>query len=103
METEDLNQLLELTKENNKILRGMQRSARVGKFFKAVYWALILGTIFGSYYYLQPYIDQMLMMYNQAVSTLNDLKNKASNIPDPSSFNLPPQVIQKLDSMTKNK
>ncbi len=96
-----MNQILELTKENNKILRGMQRTARIGKFFRAIYWILILGSIFGTYYYLQPYIDQLLRTYNDVISTVQNVKNKAANIPDPNSLKLPPQILQRLDSTTK--
>lgn len=102
MEQEDLDQLLKLNKENNKILRNMQRSARVGRFLKTIYWVIIFGSLYGTYYFIQPYIGQLLDLYNQATSTLNDIKQKASNIPDPSSYNLPPEILKQLDSRTKN-
>ena len=90
MENGDLDKILEITKENNKILCSMQRSARIDRFFKIIYWALILGSLFGTYYYIQPYIDQLLKLYNKVNSTSN-------------SFDLPPEIFKRLDSLIKSK
>ena len=103
MEKEDLEQLLDLCKENNKILRGIQRSARVGTFFRVVYWMLIIGSLVGSYYYIQPYIDQLLRIYNQVGATVNDIKGTTGKVPDLSNFNLPPEILKQLDSLFKSK
>ncbi len=92
METDDLKQLLELCKENNHILRGMQRSARVAKFFKAIYWMLIIGSLVGSYYYIQPYVDKLINLYNNV-----------SNVPDVNNLKLSPDILKQLDSLLKNK
>ncbi len=96
-----MNELLELTRENNKILRGMQRSARVNRVFKLIYWGLIIASFVGTYYYIQPYLDQVLKLYNQASSTLNDVKSKASQIPDFSKTPGAADIVNQLDSMTK--
>lgn len=72
MEEKELREMLELTRENNKILQGIQRSNRVGRLFRIVYWMFIIGSFVGTYYYLQPYIDQMLQLYTQIFATLKD-------------------------------
>ena len=48
---------LELAKENNKILKRIQRGMRWGNFFSIVYWLFILGTAVGAYYFIQPFIE----------------------------------------------
>ena len=70
MSDEQLGQILELAKENNKILRSMQRSARISRWIKIFYWVLLLGSIAGTYYYFQPYIDQIIKLYEK-VSTID--------------------------------
>jgi hypothetical protein len=73
MEEKESKELLELTRENNKMLHSMIRSARVSRFFRMVYWAFIIGSFIGTYYYLQPYIDQLMQIYGQVSSTLKDV------------------------------
>ena len=99
----DLKQVFELCQDNNKILRGMRRSARIGSFFRFIYLALIIGSVVGSYYYLQPYIDQIFNLYSEINSTVGDIQDKAGRIPDPSKLNLPPEIQGQLDSILKRK
>lgn len=58
-----LEETLELSKENNKILRKMRRHMVWGTFFRLIYWAIFIGTAIGLYYYLQPYLDQLIDFY----------------------------------------
>ena len=65
----DIQKLLErniaLSEENNKMLRRLQSNMRWGRFIHAVYWIIIIGSAFGAYYFLQPYIDQLLQIYGK--------------------------------------
>ncbi len=54
-----LQEALELSRENNKILRQMRRISRIGGIVKILYWTLIIGLSFGAYYFIQPYVDAM--------------------------------------------
>jgi hypothetical protein len=49
----------DLAQENYRILKGIQRSGRIGAFFKVLYWVLILGLSFGAYWLIQPYVDTL--------------------------------------------
>ena len=69
-----LQDALELAQENNKILHSMRRSMRVGRIMSLLYWVLILGIAVGSFYFLQPYLDKVITLYNSASSTLKSLK-----------------------------
>ncbi|MDO8492964.1 MAG: hypothetical protein Q7S19_00230 [bacterium] len=101
MEDKQLGELLELTRENNKILRGIQRSARVNKVFKFIYWGLIIGSFVGTYYYIQPYFNLLLNLYSQAGSTLSDIQKKASSIPDLSKTPGAVDILKQLDSLNQ--
>ena len=46
-ERELLTQSIKLAEENNKMLRGIRRSARVASFLRVIYWLIIIGTAFG--------------------------------------------------------
>lgn len=82
MELDDrkLDELLELTRENNKILTGMRRAQRWGSFFKVVYWMVILGSIFGVYYYFQPTIQQYAKTLQTAMGVLDGYQQQVGNI-----------------------
>jgi hypothetical protein len=80
-EKELLRETAELTKENNKILRGIRRSNRVSTFLRLVYWIIILGSAFGVYYYTQPYIDAVVKSYNGMRENIQSVKNITTNLP----------------------
>lgn len=63
------------TDENNRILKRMQRNARIGGFFRMIYYLVIIGVTLGSYFYIQPYLDQ-------ALKVLRDPKQSASGLFD---------------------
>lgn len=67
-EKESFDKLVALTEENNKLLRKMWRATRVAGFMRLFYWVLVIGASIGAFYYLQPYIDQLMAVY----SGLND-------------------------------
>ncbi|MDD4989190.1 MAG: hypothetical protein PHV42_02070 [Candidatus Pacebacteria bacterium] len=62
-----------LTQENNQLLRKMNRRAQWGTVTHIIYWIVIIGVTFGSYYYLQPYLNQVISLYSKANSTFNSL------------------------------
>ena len=63
-----------LAQENNNILRSMRRSMRVSHIMSLIYWIIILGSAFGAYYFLQPYLTKVMTLYNGARAALNNLK-----------------------------
>lgn len=76
-----LDEILEITRENNSILSGMRRAQRWSSFFTFVYWAVILGSIFGVYYYFQPTIQKYMKTFQTSVGTLQKLESAAGRIP----------------------
>lgn len=63
-ERDMLDRVLELSEENNKMLRRMERMARWGTIFRIVYWSFIVAAAVGLYYYVQPYVDSATELYN---------------------------------------
>jgi hypothetical protein len=59
----DYKRLLELSEENNKMLHKLMGDLRWRKFWAIVRWSLIIGSTIGLYYWLQPFLDQILNAY----------------------------------------
>ncbi len=71
-------ELLELTRENNKILTKMYRSMMWGRVVRVLYWILVIGIAIGSFYFIQPYMDQLKEVYgnvSDAKTQFNTLFN----------------------------
>lgn len=54
--------------ENNKLLHKLVRAGRWATFFSILRWLVVLGVAAGTYYYLQPYLDQLLRVYGGFLS-----------------------------------
>ncbi len=65
----ELEEIREISEENNRMLHSMRRSARIGMFIRAIYWLIILGAAVGAFYYLQPYLDSLLRVYKNVEQT----------------------------------
>lgn len=76
-----IDELLELTKENNKILHKMRRTQHFSSFFTLVYWAVILGSIFGTYYYFQPTIQKYIKTIQTSMGIIQNFEKAAGSIP----------------------
>ncbi|MFA6094436.1 MAG: hypothetical protein WC757_00930 [Candidatus Paceibacterota bacterium] len=59
-----LQQTLELAEENNKLLRRMHTSMVWGRVVRVIYWVIIIGSAVGAYYYVEPYLNSLLKIYN---------------------------------------
>lgn len=58
--TNDLQELLDLTKENNRLLKAMRRDALIGGIVKMLIWiALIGGSFYFSMQFLTPYLSML--------------------------------------------
>jgi hypothetical protein len=58
-----LEETLTLEQENNKMLRSMRNSMRWARIMTVIYWLLIIGISVGAFYFLQPYVDQVVKTY----------------------------------------
>lgn len=54
---EQMDEVLRLSKENNRLLHSLRRRENIALVFKSIYWIFIIGFVFGAYYYLQPLMD----------------------------------------------
>lgn len=54
------------------MLRGMRRSMRIGMIFKVVYWLIVIGLAVGTYYFIQPFFDQVIGSYYEIQESLHE-------------------------------
>jgi len=68
-----LRKTFELSQRNNKILESIKQSMFWGRVFRYIYWAIIIGAGVGAYYFIQPYIDQILETYSGFKGSINSI------------------------------
>ena len=72
---EQLAEVTKLARENNKIMRKIQRSMRAGLLFRVLYWVIVIGSMLGVYYYLQPFMDNIKDTYGELISIPDKIKD----------------------------
>jgi len=55
---------LEVSKENNELLKKLWGNVKISRALRFLYWVIILGIALGSYYYVQPFIDKLKGVYS---------------------------------------
>lgn len=59
----------QIAKENNELLRGIQRRGRWSLGLRVGYWAIIIGLSVGALYFIQPYVDMLKGLTGGSSST----------------------------------
>ena len=77
-----LEESIELSRENNKMLRKMRRSMAWGFVFKILYVLVITGAAVGAYYVFQPFFDSVRELYGSLVSGLQGVGALGETIPN---------------------
>ncbi len=71
---EQLAEVTKLTRQNNKIMRKIQLSMRMGLIFRTLYWILIIGSMLGAYYYMQPFVENISDTYKELIDIPEKIK-----------------------------
>lgn len=91
-----LQEIYTMTRENNAMLTRMRRNQRIDSVFRVVYYLFVLGVLAGAYYYVQPYVDKLVGIYNQTTNASQSVQDFQKKFPgDISSF------FEKLRGETK--
>jgi hypothetical protein len=56
---------LDVSQESLNILKKINGARIAGNIFSFLKWMVIIGASVGAYYYIQPYLDQMLALIKQ--------------------------------------
>lgn len=68
-----LKRSIALAEENNDMLRSIRRSMRLGRLMTIIYWLVIIGISVGAYYFVQPYLQQLMGIYGGAQSNIDSV------------------------------
>ena len=69
---------LALSQENHRLLKKLYNQMRISRAVTSLYWLVIIGSAFGAYYFLQPYLETLMSTYEKVKSTL---ENPSSLLP----------------------
>ena len=75
-----LEETFSLAQENNKMLHSIRRSMVLARIMSFMYWVLIIGSAVGAYYFIQPYIEQLIGIYGGAKSNLDEVGSLLNNL-----------------------
>lgn len=68
-----LDEVKNIAEECRDILKRIQRARRLEFAWRVFYWLMILGLAFGSYYFIQPYIDRLMSAYGALQNQVNEV------------------------------
>ena len=69
-----LKENLEISRENLKILKKMNRARIFGSVFWVIKWVVIIGLSYGAYVYIEPYFRSFLGIVGSLTSEVNEIK-----------------------------
>jgi hypothetical protein len=81
--TNNLEGLYEITKENNILLKKIEKYQKINVILKVSYWVIILLSVFGAYFALLPFIGSLISEENGAINTIS---NQTQNLREVSKF-----------------
>lgn len=82
LQEKKMDELIELERENNELLRKMRRSMVWGQLMTVLYWLFIIGGIGWAYYHFQPYIVKYMSVYETIVETIGNLDAQSRSLPE---------------------
>ena len=96
-EQKTLERTLELSEENNKLLKKINRSIQWGRFVKLVYWLIIIGLSVGAFYYIQPLLEPFMQTVDSLSSGVKSLEQVSGSLPDLSSLDVS-MILEKFNT-----
>lgn len=82
-----LKEAIQLSRDNNDILKGLRSRNRWATFFRILYWAVVLSIVFGAYYYLQPVISAFSQAFGGISDGVGQVTSLISSLPDVTTIN----------------
>jgi hypothetical protein len=74
-----LEETFSLAEDNNKMLHKIRSMQKWASFMRVMYWLIIIGVSVGSFYFLQPYVNEVKNMIEVTGSTFDQFKNIIPN------------------------
>lgn len=71
-----------LVEENNKMLRKVRSVQKWATFWQTLKVLLIIGIAFGVFYFLEPYLNKVMDLYNSVSGATQKLNNTGNSLQD---------------------
>ncbi len=76
-----LEEILKVSRENNRLLHKIHRTMRWGRILRMVYWLIIIGSMLGLLYYFQPFIDSVIETIKQFGANIDKVQGALDSLP----------------------
>ena len=98
-----LEENLEISRQSLKILKGIRRSNRISAVFKVFYWLVIIASVVGAYYYLQPYIKIAMTYSQQMLDAFSSIQSMGKTLNSPTGQGISPDILKNLENIMKHR
>ena len=75
-----LEENLRISKENNQLLLKVRSVQKWAQITRIIYWFVIIGVSLGAFYFIQPYLGNILNLYSGGVSGINNVSDISKNL-----------------------
>lgn len=81
-----LRELHRLTKENNTLLHKLHKDTRRARLWRNLKLFVTLGLLFGAYYFVQPFIENLTHAYTSIQQSFEDIQSTRNDFSNVSSL-----------------
>ncbi len=75
-----IDDMFELVKETNEHVKKIRSVQKTSQIFKIVYWVFILIVMFGGFVFVQPYVENMMNLYNGGIGALKSVQDLQGSV-----------------------
>jgi len=79
-DSSEFEELKELVKENHKILKSLQKKARLATAFSVIRWSIVIAIAIGLFTVLQPVIQNIMDAYHALMGNLSSLNHAKDSV-----------------------
>ena len=72
---EDVDRIQEMLEENTRMTRSLLNSYRLSSAISIIKWVIIIGFTLGAFYFIQPYLENILKLYGSINSLTGGVEN----------------------------
>lgn len=72
---EDLSEVKEMMIENSKMIKRLHSAYRISYTVSIIKWVIVIGFTLGTFYYIQPYLENVLKLYGSINSLTGGVEN----------------------------
>jgi ABC-type uncharacterized transport system fused permease/ATPase subunit len=83
---EKLDEMYEMIKENNEILRSLLRRERFATAIRIAYWLIVIGVVGGAFYFIKPYAQTVMSNVSSLQNAINSLNGVTTSMPEINAF-----------------